>query len=99
MKAIFAEIDLRFTSGNGVPVERAALRAEEWQRIKSVLSDLCLHDSAFGAVCTRQRGHSGAHGTQQSSWITMTWVEEPEPIRFLPGHVVRLSEVAGSENV
>lgn len=31
------EIDLKFKSGNSIPVERATVKAEEWQRIREIV--------------------------------------------------------------
>lgn len=35
---LIAAIDLRFQSGNGVPVSRAAIKSDEWQQIRDVLA-------------------------------------------------------------
>lgn len=39
LKKVIAELELRFTSGNSVPVERAFIRDHEWQAIRQALSD------------------------------------------------------------
>lgn len=70
---LLAEIDLRFTSGNSVPVERAAIRASEWAAIRQYISaslgnrqpdetsERC-HFRAFGSLpCEKPKGHNGDH--------------------------------------
>lgn len=37
IRKILDDMTLRFTSGNEVPVERAAIRRPEWEAIKSIL--------------------------------------------------------------
>ena len=34
------EIDLRFQSGNSVPVDRATLKKEEWDVLKAIIESL-----------------------------------------------------------
>lgn len=40
LKKLIEAIDLRFVSGNTVPVERAHVRAHEWDELKRVISSL-----------------------------------------------------------
>ena len=40
LKKMIEDIDLRFVSGNDVPVERASVRAWEWNELKRVISSL-----------------------------------------------------------
>jgi hypothetical protein len=35
---LIAAIDMRFRSGNQVPVERAVLKAAEWEQIRALLA-------------------------------------------------------------
>jgi len=39
LKKMLADIDLRFVSGNNMPVERAHIRAWEWDEILRVLNE------------------------------------------------------------
>ncbi len=75
MKDLIADIDSRFQSANNVPVERASLRAEEWERIKGVLSGLCLEPCVAvspKAVCTLPVCHDGFHQANGLTWTIVT---------------------------
>lgn len=38
LAALLAAIDLRFKSGNSVPVERAYIKASEWQELRTAIA-------------------------------------------------------------
>jgi len=40
LKKMIEDIDMRFVSGNIIPVERAAVRAWEWTEIKRILNTI-----------------------------------------------------------
>lgn len=48
----FDDIELKFTSSNGIPVERATVKADEWQRLKEWIEPMRqLYDCAKCASC------------------------------------------------
>ena len=48
LNELIKDIDLRFTSGNKIPVERAYIKADEWERIKNVL--ICCGNCNFDII-------------------------------------------------